>query len=286
MLKTIFFYSFLYTCFIGFTQENHNFMGTIQLSDKSLITYKIDFTIDSNNKILGKSTTDFDGGHRTESKIEGSISKDSETISFIETKNLSTKSNYASEDFCYIHLKNAKIKLRNNKSIIQGHFYGKFTDNELCAEGDIYLISEDFMFKKLKQLEKKLPEKHKDKINVPETKKSIEMTILKENDELKVLSSSNSVKLNIWDGEKEDGDLITVTVNGKKILDKFEISNTAKSIVIPIDSSDALIEIFAENEGELPPNSARFSLTDYTQEIQVETQLNKGKKAKIRITKN
>lgn len=266
-------------------QENHNFIGTIQLSDKSLISYKLEFLINQDNNIQGKSITDFSGKHRTESEIEGKISNDGKTVSFKEIKNISTKSNYAAEDFCYVHLKNAKIRLRNNKSILQGHFHGRFQNNEICAEGDIYLVSEEFMFKKLNKIEKHIPEKHKEKINVDRAKKSSKMTILREGEVMKILSSSNSVKLNIWDGEKNDGDLISVKVNGKYLLEKFEITNKVKSVIIPIDKISATIEIIAENEGSLPPNSARFSVTDYHQNTELETQLEKGKKATIKISK-
>lgn len=285
MLKTkIFLKLFLITVLIQ-AQDSYNFIGTIQLSDKSLISYKIDFTINKDNIIKGKSITDFSGKHRTESEIEGEISNDGKKVSFKEIKNISTKSNYAAEDFCYVHVKNAKIRLRNNKSILQGHFYGRFQNNELCAEGDIYLVSEEFMFKKLNKIEKRIPEKHKEKINVNRAKKSSKMTILREDEVMRILSSSNSVKLNIWDGEKNDGDLISVRVNGEYLLEKFEITNKVKSVIIPIDKTSATIEIIAENEGSLPPNSARFSVTDYYQNTELETQLEKGKKATIKISK-
>lgn len=284
MLKTKILILLLSFCSLLTAQEDYNFLGTIQLSDNSLITYKLNFTLNSDNSIDGRSITDINGAHRTESLISGQLSDDGETLSFKETKNLSTKSNYSEDDFCYVHLTNGKIKLRSKKSILQGHFYGRFSNNELCAEGDLYLVSESFMMSKMEKLEKKIPKAYKDKLDVEEAKKASKLTILNAGESLKIGSSSKAIKLNVWDDAKEDGDRVSIYVNGQKKLDNFTISRKPKSIIIPLDK-DAVVEIVAENEGSLPPNSARFSITDDSKETDLETQLNKDKKAIIVINK-
>ena len=102
---------------IGQKIQEHSFVGTIQLLDKSMITYKIEFDEMKDGSISGKSVTDFSGPHRTESEITGKIDREENTITFNELSNLTTKSDSPSDDFCYVHLYNARIKLKEKKSL-------------------------------------------------------------------------------------------------------------------------------------------------------------------------
>ena len=98
---------------IGQKIQEHSFVGTIQLLDQSMITYKIEFDEMKDGSISGKSITDFAGAHRTESAITGKINREENTITFNELSNLTTKSDSPLDDFCYVHLYNAKIKIKD-----------------------------------------------------------------------------------------------------------------------------------------------------------------------------
>jgi len=148
---------FSFNCIVhSQSKTEHSFIGTIQLLDKTLLTYELIFEEDENGNITGKSISDFSGDHRTESKIKGKIDRDANTISFNELDIISTKSDIPYDDFCYVHLYNAKIKLKKKKSVIQGHFYSRFKDDKKCLEGDIYLAGSERFFKKMNKMVKKI----------------------------------------------------------------------------------------------------------------------------------
>ncbi len=151
---------------IGQKIQEHSFIGTIQLLDQSMITYKIEFDEMKDGSISGKSVTDFSGPHRTESEITGNINRENNTITFNELSNLTTKSDSPSDDFCYVHLYNAKVQLKEKKSLIQGHFYSRYSNGEKCIEGDIFLMGGEYFFEKVKSVSNKklIPQKTRDKI--------------------------------------------------------------------------------------------------------------------------
>jgi cyanate lyase len=93
--------------------KNYEFIGTVQLSDKTIITFKLNFKEDLDGFIVGTSLSDIYGADRTLSKIEGKISRDKKTISFKEIENLNTKSRVDIDLFCFIEVNNAKLKKVN-----------------------------------------------------------------------------------------------------------------------------------------------------------------------------
>lgn len=72
-----------------------------------------------------------------------------------------------------------------------------------------------------------------------------------------------TVELDIWDGGKEDGDVVSVEVNGAILLGKYKLVNSKKRLSIPIQKGETLtIAIVAHTEGSEPPNTAHILLTD------------------------
>ena len=268
--------------------DTYEFVGTLQLEDKSLLSYKLIFT-DSNGIITGTSITDFTGKHRTETQIEGTLDRKKNIISFNETQNLSTKSDVASDDFCYVHLYNAKIKLRKRKSIIQGHFYSRYKNNELCIEGDIYLVSENFFNKKIKKIQKNVkrfaPEEKKEKI-VATLEKELEerkLNIIKEGETLTLESKTPVITLAIWDDQYIDGDKISIYQENTLLFNNILVGETVKHYDINLVPGENTIIIEAQNEGSIPPNSANIIINSDELNIPVSVRLLKDKKASIKF---
>jgi hypothetical protein len=298
MIKTISFCNFfkpgkkfLFTMFLFliagsfFAQQNQEveFIGMLTLRDSSLITYKINFKETSNQKIEGYSVTDFYGSEKTKTKIEGYINRDKKTISFFETTNLATKSIANTNEFCFVNVKNAKIKSKNNKSIIQGKFIGKFENDTNCMSGSFYLVGTDFLTK---------PEVNKDTALNPR-KESI-ADLLKKADDLYLTSSevlklnwlSNEIKLELWDGLQFDQDKISLIINDKIILENFIISKEKKAILVPFTEDVCKIEIIAVNEGKMPPNTVNIVLKDKNNSTPLVTKLKIGEKTTVVLSKS
>lgn len=269
----------------------HEFIGTIQLIDKSLITYKLQFDVDEEWNVKGKSITDFAGAHRTESRIKGKIDDKEDMISFHEYENISTKSDYPDSTFCFVHVKNARIKLNRNKSIIQGHFYGRYADNTICAEADLYLISEDFVLSKMRKVTDAAKVVVKDE-KLEKTEAAIEKTnenlaniILEKDEEFKYATSSEMIELRIFDPEYEDGDVISLYINGRTVLSKYSVKKKAKIIRVKLEGETTRIRLVANYEGKLPPNSANIELVDNDDISPLKLKLNQDSEVFITIKK-
>lgn len=277
---------------ISFAQKSipYELVGTIQLIDKSIISYKLSFEEYEDGSIKGKSITDFAGEHRTESVLEGYINREKNTITFSEKSNLLTKSTVASEDFCFVHVYNAKMKIKKEKSIIQGHFYSRYADGSKCIEGDIYLVGDQMFLEKMKGLSKKklLPKEQKEMIK-DLTKKSEEgmsRTILTEGQTLTVRALNDDIMIRLWDDEYIDGDRISVYRDEKLILDSYAVKKAQKQLLIPIIKDTTEIRIIANNEGRIPPNSAKFAIVNSNINVPITIRLNEGKEAKFVVVKD
>lgn len=268
--------------------KKHEYIGTLQLSDKTLITFKLSFKELSGGAIQGTSLSDIYGADRTLSKIEGSISPDKKIISFREVGNVSTKSQADLNTFCFIEVKNAKIKTSRDKNIIQGSFVGKFNSGKKCAEGYVYLISADYVNKLADDLLTSKTIKNPDSLamikrKVDELKNRTNNHILKGNESLNLTWSSSDIIIDVWDGQKEDADEISIHINGEQVLDKFIITNQKKTIIVPIKNKMSTVTITAISEGNSAPCTANIILRDGKQEIPITAVLKKGESTKVNI---
>lgn len=290
-----FFIIFFLINFLGFSQDNktQEFIGAISLKDKTVISYKLTFQDVGNGKIEGQSITDFSGDHRTVSKISGQINYDDNLISFKEVQNLSTKSDYEPDSFCYIHLNDAKVKLRNRKSIIEGDFTGKFPDGEDCVSGEIKLIGSDFFFKRMDKLNrkisrvKKIDSVAKTNLSTSMFKKKLDANLLEKDDVVALfMKNEPNLFLEIWDEELEDGDRIDVYINKSLALENYSIQNEKKIIKIPFDSEEISITIIANNIGEKAPNTVSLNLRDSQNNHKIRTKLEENEQAYIMVKKD
>lgn len=268
--------------------KKYEFIGTLQLSDKTLITFKLNFKELSGGAIQGTSLSDIYGTDRTLSRIEGSISPDKKTISFKEVGNVSTKSQADLSTFCFIEIKNAKIKTAKDKSIIQGTFTGKFNSGKKCAEGYIYLMSTDYVNKLADDMLTSNTIKNPDSLamakkKVAKLKNITNNNIIRSNEVLNLTWTSQEIILDVWDGQTEDSDEISIHINGEQVLDKFIITNQKKTIIVPIKNKMSTITITAISEGNSAPCTANIILRDGKQEIPITAVLKKGESTKVNI---
>lgn len=69
-------------------------------------------------------------------------------------------------------------------------------------------------------------------------------------------SKKNKLVLNLWDNATEDGDSISVMVNGQYIAKNMELTREKAKLVIKLEEGTNTITIFAHNEGRISPNTA------------------------------
>lgn len=69
-------------------------------------------------------------------------------------------------------------------------------------------------------------------------------------------AKKNKLVLKLWDNATEDGDSISVMVNGKYIAKNLELTREKAKLVIKLEEGTNTITIFAHNEGRISPNTA------------------------------
>lgn len=75
--------------------------------------------------------------------------------------------------------------------------------------------------------------------------------------------NSKNVTFNVWDSGQVDGDIITLNVNGTKVISQYTLTGSKKAIPVTLDNLGYnYVILFAHNEGSIPPNTAALSVVD------------------------
>jgi hypothetical protein len=97
---------------------------------------------------------------------------------------------------------------------------------------------------------------------------------------------SDNITLEIWDGNNEDNDRVTILVNGTELLKNYVLTKQKKKLTIPVGGNELnIITIIADNEGGDPPNTANILLSDNDVQYDVVAHNTVGKRALIKIIK-
>ena len=272
-----------------YSQDEQEYLGVIKLNDSSFISYRLNL-IEDTNLISGYSITDIGGDHETKSNITGEYNSKTNMLSFKEVGIIYTKSVVSDYDFCYIHFE-GKFKNIDSKKNIEGKFIGLYNDGSNCINGEIKLRNIEKIEKKAKKIDKLIQKSKrvdnttKSKVSVIQTLDSLKMNILKPNQNLTMFSASSTLKLNIYDAGKVDGDKINIYVNGSIFLRNYIVDKNIKQLTIPLNSNSTLIEVVALNTGTISPNTAKIEIVDQKNNINTLTRLKQGEKTSITIVK-
>ncbi|MFM2268835.1 MAG: hypothetical protein RL757_2276 [Bacteroidota bacterium] len=71
-----------------------------------------------------------------------------------------------------------------------------------------------------------------------------------------------SIEIEIWDNDQEDGDEITVTLNGRLLVQNFSLKTKHRKIRFPVREGKNKLIVHADNLGSAPPNTASLSFFD------------------------
>jgi hypothetical protein len=102
--------------------------------------------------------------------------------------------------------------------------------------------------------------------------------------------TNNKMYLEIKDYDKVDGDILSVLINGKVVIEKLELVAETKFIEINMadygnnTGTDTLV-IRADNEGYFSPNSGMVTLVDGTKRMNFTTSANVGEKSYLVLRK-
>jgi hypothetical protein len=73
---------------------------------------------------------------------------------------------------------------------------------------------------------------------------------------------SNNITIKANDHQTEDGDIISLNLNGEWVLRGFEVQKQPISLHLSLKNGDNFLIMYAENLGSIPPNTAAIEVVD------------------------
>ena len=88
--------------------------------------------------------------------------------------------------------------------------------------------------------------------------------ILDRNEKLigNIIASSQQITLALWDDAVEDGDSVSININGKWIVQGFPVKKNPQFINVKLDPGPNTITFVADNLGSIPPNTSILEIID------------------------
>ncbi|MBE51378.1 MAG: hypothetical protein CMP51_06795 [Flavobacteriales bacterium] len=274
LISTMFILTNLYAQKITESQ----YIGFVAIENGPIYPFELYFK-EQDGLVNGYSITNKETINETKSDITGHYNKKEKTFTLKESQVLETNSEADLNSFCYIHMNLNKRGKRFSIKRLQGNFVGYMNNGTKCANGSIVVLEKEKFEKKIKKVEQKIEKSNLKIDNIIKTQ------VLKSGDNTEINWISNQLKIDIWDANKEDGDKITLKINGNIILNNYEVKNKKKTIKYKLKAGENIIELTATNEGKQPPNTSRIEIRDKKIKYPIMIQLKMQKTAIIKILK-
>lgn len=97
-------------------------------------------------------------------------------------------------------------------------------------------------------------------------------------------AASDYVTIKIWDNGQEDGDIITLRLNGQVAIDQLTVTKEPHEVILPLTQKRNIIELYAENVGSIPPNTATIVVISggrVIKQLVLESDMNKSEAIRI-----
>lgn len=76
---------------------------------------------------------------------------------------------------------------------------------------------------------------------------------------------SSNINIHLWDHGRQDGDVVSIYLNGEAIVSKYHLTYQKKDFNIQLDPSKPNdLFLYAHNLGKYPPNTVSIEITDGT----------------------
>lgn len=152
-------------------------------------------------------------------------------------------------------IKSAQLRLARNTNVHilqgdwQGYLEGYTAETGKCASGKVYLE------KPVETIEIQQFEQEKSAAYESETKRDVRVSRVVE-------VQKPTIRIKIWDSGVVDGDIITLFLNGKKIVDKYRVVKAKYAIPVTLAEDNNFLILHAEDLGDIPPNTIAVSVDD------------------------
>ncbi len=265
--------------------------GTIAMATGEQFPYRIEIT-ETNGVITGYAYT-YDEHDEAKAVIKGKVDKATRKLSFKETEIVKSSLVTTKAFMCMVQ---AAMEYKGGK--LSGPAVNKQLDNTACTAGTITFsnnaeVEALFASHDEYDVEIKMGEKKKAPVETP-APPAAATNIQQEPTTEKITAGieksyawySDSVVIEVFDGGYFDGDIVTIYMDEKPVLNKFVLLKQKKRLSVALPATGVhTISILAENEGSDPPNTATLRLLDGTTPYNIVAYNNKGERSFIRIKK-
>lgn len=131
-----------------------------------------------------------------------------------------------------------QLTQRDDSLVLSGHWQGSGT----CKPGTLRVAIEN----------------HPVAVKTLVTKSELPARKVETKDNLQV--GDDEVLVEIWDNEKEDGDIASITLNGDVVLKEHLVTIKKHQFPIVLQPGNNLLVLHAENLGTRPPNTAAITI--------------------------
>lgn len=279
---------------IGQKLEVGKWSGTIR-EENTIYQYEVNVRSVNGNNLEGitiASSKDF----KCTSSFIGTVDNDSVVI--IETRVLSTSYSNA-QSVCLMSLR-LYIDSANN---IKGRFTSSNKNKSICGRGTVSLrmmktptseTSDEIespksiriALSRADEIVKTSTVQKTTSIVLPDTKSilsGLRKGVLLE----ELLIPLDSIRVEVYDNGVVDGDVVSIVVNGVVQISKVKLSDKPLSFDLRSDGSkEYIIEFFAENLGEIPPNTGLMILKNsvFRKDVIFSSDFNSSSYIKIKLT--
>jgi hypothetical protein len=173
-----------------------------------------------------------------------------EVMTFQETR-INRSHEYGDNQFC---IKNGTLRVSEKGGLyrLEGDWEGRIGPNP-CTPGRIIL----------EKLNPNPPPPPADTTEDPEFKSYGSLDGRNIDRQRDVEVNRKTLTVYVWDADKVDGDVISLSFNGKWLLRNYPIKKEKHAIEIVLDdNADNRLILYAENEGKFPPNTAALTFFD------------------------
>ncbi len=78
----------------------------------------------------------------------------------------------------------------------------------------------------------------------------------------KIVVTSEKLRIKVWDINQQDGDTVSVNLNGKWVINRHYLTNEGTFFEVEIEGPQNFLILHAHNLGEIPPNTAGIAVYD------------------------
>lgn len=281
-------------------ERSYLLTGYMGVQGGESFTYKLALKDSTGNWLCGYSYTYSLEPNNVKSYVVAYIDRQQRNIKLEETQIIHNHLFYSKAIICLV---NADLAYQKEEHKLSGSLHTQTAGayHAACAKGSITFLNKqeiDYLFSEpeASQPEPAIPTPKP--APVPASKPLVKKTapsiapVKKPTDQItegkdKSYSwHSDEVVLDIWDGNQEDNDIVTILYNGENVLNNYRLRKEPQKLVLPIGGNELnIITIEANNEGGNPPNTANIRLQDGAKTYEVVAHNKTGKRAIIRIKK-